>query len=301
MELIKKLDEYKTWNEGTCRVRLHLFKCPVCGRMVKRKMYEGIHAGACSRKCNGRLQADQYTVPYETVYEGVTLDGLVRKVHHNGASRYFPAHPRALNGWVPEHRVVFELASKRYVRGYEHVHHVNGCRTDNRPENIKVIRHEEYYRRPLVETEKMNLKAAYENAAAARAAAVQVKDRLNRAGVTGQWKSSIIESGGKVSVYLYFGPIELCWDDKGFYASIRYTGHASDLEQVKLFRKGGYTLIKRQHSPEAALEAALASATRISEDLAASVRSITVPVQADSVAAPRKRRPRLISGTIQMV
>jgi hypothetical protein len=51
-----------------------------------------------------------------------------------------PGHPRASrnNGYVFEHILVVEERLGRYLHPTETVHHLNGVRDDNRPENLEI-------------------------------------------------------------------------------------------------------------------------------------------------------------------
>jgi hypothetical protein len=57
-----------------------------------------------------------------------------------------PDDDRAKYGYVYEHRLVMEEILGRRLRRDEHVHHRNGKRWDNRPENLEVMTASEHAR-----------------------------------------------------------------------------------------------------------------------------------------------------------
>ena len=92
----------------------------------------------CSRAC--------YTMGAPTRRAGHMHNGRPAVLDSSGYVRvYEPSHPAAYkNGQVLEHRLVMENFLGRRLHTDEHVHHVNGDKTDNRLENLLVMGHSEH-------------------------------------------------------------------------------------------------------------------------------------------------------------
>jgi len=101
--------------------------CEVCGALMVVRPYEASTKRFCSRAC---LNASKrISGPGARVKRG---DGYM--------AVYYPTHPDASRqGLILEHRLVAEQKYGRRILPDEHVHHLNGVRDDNRPENLEVI------------------------------------------------------------------------------------------------------------------------------------------------------------------
>lgn len=94
-------------------------------RLAKRKPAAGIRGGESANWRGGRFIASHGK-------RGEKDDAYVYV--------YQPNHPHATkSGYVMEHRLVMEEVLGRHLTRDEIVHHKNGKKTDNRPENLEVL------------------------------------------------------------------------------------------------------------------------------------------------------------------
>ena len=92
----------------------------------------------CGGKLGGRWGTRCYSCSPPPIRTGRRADERV--VRADGyVSVWAPDHPSAHNGRVLEHRLVAERALGRLLEPWEHVHHVNEDKQDNRLENLQLV------------------------------------------------------------------------------------------------------------------------------------------------------------------
>jgi hypothetical protein len=112
--------------------------CEICGAAFKGRK----DRKTCSRACANRLATGTRPKRPDNPTPWLPDPGSRAKGWINaGGYRmvYRPDHPRAdKGGRIQEHRVVMEAQLGRLLLPTETVHHKNGQRADNRPENLEL-------------------------------------------------------------------------------------------------------------------------------------------------------------------
>jgi len=158
--------------------------CPKCGvpRVLKTKyIYERQRNSVC-RACKHKAQKGLMAGPSNPAWKGgkfVDSDGYVRL--------WYPEHHRAdNNGYVYEHIVRAEVAFGVKVTPEFHVHHKDGVKSNNEPDNLEVLPAADHHR-------SHDPRLKLDGAISGKGGLVVVLPRASRV--------ASIEDGGEVDVY----------------------------------------------------------------------------------------------------
>lgn len=118
--------------KGSRCYKVSLFVCDFCLKEVEKIRKDGLKAKFCSHKCYAKNREKR------GAYKDFVMISGYKYIQR-------PDHPNATKkGYVAEHRIIAENSIGRILLDDECVHHINEIKTDNRPENLMVMKNSEH-------------------------------------------------------------------------------------------------------------------------------------------------------------
>lgn len=140
---------------GAGRIKYPVQNCEICGKAFKPRIAT---ARACSTQCRNKLSEHRFETTCDYCGMNLRLPCAKRKYEHhfcgNECKKAWDAehrkreaapnwkggiHPYVQEGKKLQHRIVAEQKIGRPLVSGEVVHHINGNKKDNRPENLEVM------------------------------------------------------------------------------------------------------------------------------------------------------------------
>jgi hypothetical protein len=147
-----------SWNKGKKLSEEHKRKLREAA--MRRNRESGYHSEETRRKISEALRARGNHSSNHNSKRPHLRRKYGKAKHQEGYMRVFsPDHRYASkNGYVFEHRIVYEAANKCCLLRWAVIHHINGIKDDNRPENLEAYsngKHVRLYSKLMIENTKL--------------------------------------------------------------------------------------------------------------------------------------------------
>lgn len=114
---------------------VYRYKSKICELCKKEYIPTRASQKYCSVGCSSNAQRKFLSIPECLEEASRKLDKKIGYIRV-----YCPMHTEANTwGYVYEHRLIMEGTIGRHLTKDEHIHHINGKRWDNRPENLQIL------------------------------------------------------------------------------------------------------------------------------------------------------------------